>query len=178
MSVVNKGMGKILTGILKYQKTIIGEIVPYFREILDKPSPKTLIVTCVDSRIVASRLLQAEPGAYFLVRSPGNFIPKYECLDTSIASGTPAALELACVNNKANTIVVVGHSDSKPLNMLYDMKDNLDSYENENASALQKWLILNGRDTVEKFKEFENSGYSKCLTFSGKIKKKYFLDFC
>jgi carbonic anhydrase len=113
MSTVNQGMNKILAGILKYQRTVIGEIKPFFRDILDKPSPKSVIVTCVDSRIVTSRLLQSEPGAYFLLRNPGNFIPKYECLDTSIANGTPAAFELACVHNKANTIVVVGHSDSK-----------------------------------------------------------------
>jgi carbonic anhydrase len=110
---IQQGMNRILSGILKYQKTVIGETRPFFREILDKPSPKSVIVTCVDSRIVASRLLQAEPGAYFLLRNPGNFIPKYECLDTSIANGTPAALELACVHNKVNTIVVLGHSDSK-----------------------------------------------------------------
>ena len=108
-----QGIGRILSGILKYQQTIIGELKPFFREVLDKPTPKSIIVTCVDSRVVASRLLQAEPGAYFLLRNPGNFIPKYECLETSVANGTPAAFELACVNNKANTIVVVGHSDSK-----------------------------------------------------------------
>jgi carbonic anhydrase len=113
MSVAQKGIGKILNGIIKYQKTVIGELKPYFREILDKPSPKSVIVTGVDSRIVASRLLQAEPGAYFLLRNPGNFIPKYECLDTSVANGTAAAFELACVINKVNSIVVLGHSDGK-----------------------------------------------------------------
>ena len=112
---INQGMSRILAGIIKYQHTVIGETKPFFRQILDKPSPKTVIVTCVDSRVVASRLLQAEPGAYFLIRNPGNFIPKYECLDTSVANGTPAAFELACVHNKANTIVVLGHSDSKVL---------------------------------------------------------------
>lgn len=113
MSLVHKGMGKILNGVMRYQRNIAGELVPFFREILDKPSPKTIMVTCIDSRIVVSRLVQAEPGAYFLVRSLGNFIPKYDSLETSVPSGTPATLELACVITKANTVVVVGHSDSK-----------------------------------------------------------------
>ena len=43
----------------------------------------------------------------------GNFIPKYEDLETTVPSAIPAAVELACVNNKANTIAVVGHSDCK-----------------------------------------------------------------
>jgi len=76
MPVVTRGMGKILDGILRYQKNIKGELVPFFREILDKPAPKSILVTCVDSRIVASKLLQAQPGAYFLVRNPGTSINK------------------------------------------------------------------------------------------------------
>ena len=107
------GISKILAGIYKYNKSKIGELKPYFREVLDKPTPKSIIVTSIDSRVVASRLLQAEPGSHFLLRNPGNFIPKYECLKTSVANGTAAAFELACVHMKVNTIVVLGHSDSK-----------------------------------------------------------------
>ncbi len=70
----SNGMAKILKGVLKYNKSVKGELLPIFREILDKPSPKSILVTCLDSRIVATRILQAEPGAYFLIRSPGIYI--------------------------------------------------------------------------------------------------------
>lgn len=166
MSLVHKGMGKILNGVMRYQRSIAGELVPFFREILDKPSPKTIMVTCIDSRIVVSRLVQAEPGAYFLVRSLGNFIPKYESLETSVPSGTPATLELACVITKANTVVVVGHSDSKPMNMLYDMRDKIEETSAHERSELKKWLVLNGADTVKKFRTYEKQGPEKPLVFS------------
>ena len=65
-------MEKILHGILKYQKSVKGELVPLFREILDKPPPKSIIFTGVDNRIVASSLLQIEPGSAFVLRNPGN----------------------------------------------------------------------------------------------------------
>ena len=113
---IKPGFDKILKGVLKYNKSVKGELVPFFREILDKPAPKSILISCVDSRIVASRILQAEPGAYFLVRTPGNFIPIFVSLDISAASGIPAAFELACVINKANTICVIGNSDSKVTN--------------------------------------------------------------
>ena len=68
---VKLGIKQILDGILKYQSKLQGELLPMFREILDKPAPKSIILTCVDSRVVASRLFRAEPGAYFMIRNPG-----------------------------------------------------------------------------------------------------------
>jgi len=115
--IVRHGIKKVLDGILKYQTELKGELLPMFREILDKPSPKSIILTCVDSRIVASRLFKAEPGAYFMMRNPGNFIPKYENPDDEhdpcIPGNAAASFELACVHNNANTIAVVGHSNCK-----------------------------------------------------------------
>jgi hypothetical protein len=35
-------------------------------------------------------------------------------------------------------------------------------------SALKEWLRTNGRDTIEKFNDFEKSNFKKELTFSGK----------
>jgi carbonic anhydrase len=110
---MTRGIDNILRGVLKYQTSLKSELTPIFREILDKPSPKSIIIGCVDSRIVVSRLLQAQPGNNFLVRSPGNFIPKFIDLEKNEPSSTPAALELACVNNEANTVVVMGHSDCR-----------------------------------------------------------------
>jgi hypothetical protein len=53
----------------------------------------------------------------------------------------------------------------KILNLLYDMRNNIDDPVNTN-SQLKKWLLLNGKDTIEKYKEFEKSGYKKMLSFS------------
>lgn len=69
--IVRQGIKKLLDGILTYQTSLKGELLPMFREILDKPAPKSIILTCVDSRIVASRLFRAEPGNYFMIRNPG-----------------------------------------------------------------------------------------------------------
>lgn len=55
------------------------------------------------------------------------------------------------------------------MNLLYSMRHDLDSnnLDAEN-SELKKWLRINGRDTVEKFLELEQSDFKKVLTFSGK----------
>ena len=51
--------------------------------------------------------------------------------------------------------------------MLFDQKDTLSEKPDDDSSALSTWMRLNGKDTIEKWKEFENSGFNKCLTFSG-----------
>ena len=94
----------LLQGVIQYNKTLKNELVPYFRDILDKPAPKSILISCIDSRLLVSRVLQSQPGDYFQSRNPGNFIPKFECLETSIPASTASSLELACIHNNANTV--------------------------------------------------------------------------
>ena len=37
-------------------------------------------------------------------------------------------------------------------------------------SALKKWLWMNGKDTIDKFNDFERSNFTKTLIFSGKLR--------
>lgn len=115
--------------------------------------------------MVASRIFRAEPGAYFMVRNAGNFLQKFqECDNKScLPSNTPAALELACLINQCNTVAVVGHSDCKTCNQLYSMRNDINQISNR--SSYQSWLIEQGRDTVEKFLEFEKGNFKKPLKF-------------
>lgn len=46
------------------------------------------------------------------------------------------------------------------------MRDKVENLE-ENSSQLQKWLQINGLDTVRKFREYEKNGFKKPLKFSG-----------
>ncbi len=46
------------------------------------------------------------------------------------------------------------------------MRHNIGENAYQDGSELKKWLWINGRDTIEKFKEFEESNFRKVLTFS------------
>ncbi len=37
-------------------------------------------MTCVDSRVVASRIIQADPGIAYLVRNPGNLTAAWKMI--------------------------------------------------------------------------------------------------
>ena len=55
------------------------------------------------------------------------------------------------------------------MKLLYKMRDKLNDPSAHENSELKKWLILNGADTVEKFREYEINGPDKPLVFSSKL---------
>lgn len=75
--IVKQGVKRVLDGILKYQTSYKGELLPMFREILDKPAPKSIILTCVDSPPASTLMVKAEPGGSFMLRNPGKKKLKY-----------------------------------------------------------------------------------------------------
>lgn len=64
---------KLLNGIMKYRSTIKNDLVARFEHIRDNPNPKTILFTCFDSRVVASRITQADPGVFYILRNPGYY---------------------------------------------------------------------------------------------------------
>lgn len=46
------------------------------------------------------------------------------------------------------------------------MRNDLNVNMENEKSELKKWLLSNGRDTIEKFQEFQKQGFNKPLKFS------------
>ena len=68
--------------------------------------------SCMDSRVLMTRLLQTNAGDMLMVRNAGNLIPHFSnCHHTP--STEAGALELGCVINKIEYVTVCGHSDCK-----------------------------------------------------------------
>ncbi|CAM4768266.1 unnamed protein product [Rotaria magnacalcarata] len=164
-SSIRKGMTRILDGIMKYRHALRPSLLEEFQKVALGPSPEGLLLTCVDSRVVASRLTQAVPGQLFFVRNPGNLVPPYEYYqNNALVGGECAALELACSRNNVPVIAVFGHSDCKAMNLLYRIRNEIAI---PSSNPLEKWLKVHARGTVEQFKKLESSGdYTKKLIFS------------
>ncbi len=75
--------------------------------------PKAIIFSCVDSRIIISRLLHTDVGDAFLVRNAGNLVPHARLFGPDSVSTEPGVMELGCVINDVKNIIVCGHSDCK-----------------------------------------------------------------
>lgn len=78
-----------------------------FQQFATGQSPKTLFITCSDSRIVPSLITASGPGELFELRNAGNIVPPYPL---SRGSGEAATIEYAVEVLKVTDIVVCGHS--------------------------------------------------------------------
>ncbi len=75
----------------------------------DGQHPRTMVVSCCDSRVETVRMFGAEPGDLFVVRNVANLVPPY--LPDHSHHGTSAAVEYAVTVLKVAHILVVGHSN-------------------------------------------------------------------
>jgi carbonic anhydrase len=70
-------------------------------------SPKTLMISCADSRVVPELITQSEPGELFVCRNAGNIVPPWQQRNGGVSS----AIEYAVVALGVTDVVVCGHSD-------------------------------------------------------------------
>jgi carbonic anhydrase len=70
-------------------------------------SPKALMISCADSRVVPELITQAAPGDLFVCRNAGNIVPPF----SQANGGVSSAVEYAVMALGVRDIVVCGHSD-------------------------------------------------------------------
>ena len=71
-------------------------------------APKTMIISCSDSRVDPTILFNAKPGDLFVVRNVANLVPPFEKDD--MYHGVSSALEYAVKTLKVQDIIILGHS--------------------------------------------------------------------
>ena len=70
-------------------------------------SPKTMIISCSDSRVDPAMIFDAVPGQIFSVRNIANLVPPFEI--GGGRHGVSAALEFAVTVLEVEDVVVMGH---------------------------------------------------------------------
>lgn len=98
--------------------------------------PKIAIVSCSDSRVDPSVILDCEPGDLFVIRNVANLVPP--CEDDESYHGTSAALEFAVTGLEVESIIVLGHTQCGGIKSLIDNADNKD--KKVNKSFITKWM--------------------------------------
>ncbi len=109
----------------------------FYKKIGSNPQkPKTMIVSCCDSRVNPTSIFQAKEGDLFIYRNIGNIIPSITSNNQDF--GIMAAIEYAIKKLKVRNIIVLGHSDCgaiKYSNGLFSKRK-----QNKNLSSIDVWV--------------------------------------
>jgi len=163
------GLQKVLNGILRYRATVRHDLVKQFEAVRNNPNPTAVMFTCMDSRILPTRVTQSNVGDMFVVRNSGNMIPharNYGASGYEVSVTTePAALELAVKRGGIHYVIVCGHSDCKAINTLHNLHQCPKQFDS--TSPMDHWLRRNGHLSIQRLEESINDDWSKPLVFSG-----------
>src|ERR1700684_612406 len=100
-------MRDIIDGFLKFRLDAFPKRSELFKSLATAQNPRTLFITCSDSRVVPELLTQREPGDLFVIRNAGNIVPSYG----PEPGGVSATVEYAVAVLGVQDIVICGHSN-------------------------------------------------------------------
>ncbi|WP_034455559.1 carbonic anhydrase [Buttiauxella noackiae] len=100
-------MKDVIDGFLRFQKEAFPQRSKLFKKLASNQNPKTLFISCSDSRLVPELVTQREPGELFVIRNTGNIVPPFG----PEPGGVSASVEYAVMALGVRDIVVCGHSD-------------------------------------------------------------------
>jgi len=100
-------MRDIIDGFLKFRLDAFPKRLELFKSLATTQNPRTLFITCSDSRVVPELLTQREPGDLFVIRNAGNIVPSYG----PEPGGVSGTIEYAVAAIQVTDIVICGHSD-------------------------------------------------------------------
>ena len=96
-------------------------------------APKIALISCSDSRVEPSVILDCDPGDLFVIRNVANLVPPCESNDS--LHGTSAALEFAVTGLEVESIVVLGHTQCGGIKALMDTPAS-----NSSDTFIGKWM--------------------------------------
>lgn len=100
-------MQEVIAGFLKFQREAFVERTELFKRLATSQNPRTLFISCSDSRLVPELITQREPGDLFVIRNAGNIVPSFG----PEPGGVSASVEYAVAALGVEDIVICGHSD-------------------------------------------------------------------
>ncbi len=136
-------------GILAFQRTVYPGMRETYQRVASEPQqPKTLIVTCADSRIDMESITQSGPGDLFTTRNIGNMIPAYG----EMLGGVSAVVEYAVSALRVRHVVVCGHTDCGAMKALMNPEavaamPTVQSWLKNAAAALSVTRSLVGQES-------------------------------
>ncbi len=101
-------MNELIGRVFSFEKDVFPNRSELYATLAtDGQSPKALMISCADSRVVPEYIVQAEPGDLFVCRNAGNIVPPF----SQANGGVSSTVEYAVMVLGVRDIIVCGHSD-------------------------------------------------------------------
>lgn len=136
---LNPEIKKLIDGNQQFREKFFNSDNTVFNElVLSGQRPKTMIITCADSRIDPAMIFNCQPGELFVVRNIANLIPPYEDNDTY--HGTSAALEFGTCFLNIEQIIILGHTQCGGIQSL--LENSAQVLDKKTYRFVAKWMEL------------------------------------
>lgn len=101
-------MNELIGRVLDFRREVFPIRSDLYERLATKgQSPKALMISCADSRVVPEEILRAQPGELFVCRNAGNIVPPF----AQALGGVTSTVEYAVEALGVRDIIVCGHSD-------------------------------------------------------------------
>ncbi len=101
-------MNELIGRVFSFEKQVFPNQQALYSQLATHgQSPKALMISCADSRVVPEHIMQAQPGDLFVCRNAGNIVPPFATMNGGVSS----TVEYAVAALKVRDIIVCGHSD-------------------------------------------------------------------
>ena len=112
----------------------------YERLATEGQRPRSMMISCCDSRVHVTSIFGADEGEFFIHRNIANLVPPYE--PDGNHHGTSAAVEYAVTVLKVTHLIVMGHSHCGGVKGCLDMcKGHAPALE-EKESFVGRWMDI------------------------------------
>ena len=119
----------------------------YARLAEDGQHPRTMIISCCDSRVHVTSIFGAEMGDFFIHRNIANLVPPYA--PSTNYHGTSAAVEYAVTALGVTNLIVLGHTLCGGIQGCHDMCSGKAPALEDETSFVGRWMDML-RPTYEK----------------------------
>ena len=119
--------------------------------------PKTMVISCSDSRVDPAILFQTKPGEIFAVRNVANLVPPYA--PDKGHHGVSAAIEFGVLDLKIQDIIILGHAHCSGIRELCNNSKELinhTSFKNMKREFIDSWMNI-AAPIMRKFDLKDNS---------------------
>lgn len=137
---------KPLPGYLKkryqaWKATEFAQNSAWYRKLADEGQrPRTMVISCCDSRVHVTSIFGAETGEFFIHRNIAALVPPYA--PNKDFHGTSAAIEYAVEHLHVSNILILGHSGCGGVAACHDIVAGNAPELDDGTSFIGPWLEI------------------------------------